>query len=144
MYKEHLFKQEKEDGTAAHSYNMQKSCHKGKIIVYAIAICNIVFTLLNNLLGEFSILNIIIQMGLSLALLMGVNWVRWLFVIGSGLALFCYVCIFSYMLHTENQVPMILMVLSYLSPLQAAISGYLLVFNRSVADYFYDQKIKKS
>ena len=136
-----MYKEEKEDIIEAYQLNMQRRYCRGKLIVYIIAICNIIFTLLGNCLGNFNIINIIVQIGLSIALLNGVNWARWLFVIGAVLTLLFTLYIYTSTINITNQIPVSFVVLSILVAIESLIGGSLLAFNKSVSEFFYDQQI---
>lgn len=118
--------------------DIQKRYYRGKLIVYIIAICNIIVTLLSNIYGDFNIINIIIQIGLSIALLTGKNWARWLFVFGAISAVLFVLYILPSIANMGSQVPIILVVLA----IEPAISGSLLIFNKSVSEFFYDKQTK--
>lgn len=118
--------------------DIQKRYYRGKLIVYSIAICNVIITLLSNISGDFNIMHIIVQSGFSIALLIGKNWARWLFVFGSISAVLFTLYILPFIVNMGKQVPIIFVV----TPIEAVISGSLLVFNKSVSEFFYDKQAK--
>ncbi len=111
----------------------------GKVAVFTIATLNIIFTILSNIIGSFNILNVIIQISLSVALFMGVSWVRWFFVAGSVLSIgFTLYALMSLLGQGEIYIGYIIFMI--LSLIQAAVSGGLLAFNKGVSEFLYSQR----
>ena len=126
--KEIIFKQFEDD--------LEKHYHNGRIIVFNIAILNIIFSIINNIMGNFSILKIIVQIVLSTALFMGVKWVRYLFVVGALLSIIFNLYIFSSYMAQDKVICLVSCLI------HAIISGSLLAFNKSVSDFLYYQRTR--
>ena len=111
----------------------------GKVAVFTIATLNIIFTILSNIIGSFNIFNIIIQISLSVALFMGVRWVRWFFVAGSVLSIgFTLYALMNLLGQGEIYIGYIIFMI--LSLIEAAVSGGLLAFNKGVSEFLYSQR----
>ena len=111
----------------------------GKVAVFTIATLNIIFTILSNIIGSFNILNVIIQISLSVALFMGVSWVRWFFVAGSILNIGVSLYVLMNLLG-EWEIYIGYIIFTILSLIQAAVSGGLLAFNKGVSEFLYSQR----
>ena len=120
--------------------SLEKHYNNGKIIVLTIAILNVVFSIIGNFIGTWNILNVIVQMGLSLALYNGVRWIWGLFVISAFFTgIFILFALFSYISKgvTSHVGALIWLVLCFIN---AAVSFVLLAYNKSVSDFFNYKK----
>lgn len=119
---------------------LDKHYHNGKIIVLIIAILNVIFSIIGNYIGNWNILNIIVQMGLSLALYNGVRWVWGLFTVCTFFeALFIPFTFLSYINKgiTLHVGMLIWIALGYIN---AAVSFSLLAYNKSVSHFLNDKR----
>lgn len=124
--KEIIFKQFEDD--------LEKHYYNGRIIVFTIAILNIIFSIISNIIGNFNILKVIVQIVLSTALFMGVKWVRYLFVVGAFLSIIFNLYIFSSYMAQDKVIWLVSCLI------HSIISGSLLAFNKSVSDFLYYQR----
>lgn len=123
-----IFKQFEDD--------LEKHYQNGKIIIFTIAILNIIFAIISNIIGNFSFLKIIVQIGLSIALFMGVKWVQYLFVVGAFLSIIFNLYIFSSYMAQDKVIWLVSCLIHEI------ISGSLLAFNKSVSDFLYYQRTR--
>jgi len=118
---------------------LDEQYNTGKVIVIAIAILNIIFTIIGNTFGNFNFVNISSQILLSIALAMGVRWVRWIFVAGSIIS----IGIIIFMLPDISRVGNLPMWIYIMALIDAVISGGLLIFNKCVITFFNIQHTRK-
>jgi len=114
----------------------------GKAIVFTIASLNILFTLLSAFLN-FNFFSVIIQIALSIALYMGVAWVRYLFAIGAVLGIFFGIALLVELAGLASSgaaVPAWIFILNGVMILFAGASSLLLLFNSAVSEFLYAQK----
>lgn len=139
-----LSKEQKEELLREYNLKAEKRYKLGKIIVAAIAITNVVITLLSNIIGSFNVINVIIQVAFSVALFMGVRWVKWLFIVGSVLSVLLAFYIFFTSMDILNNTALIWNVTVLIATLiEAVVAGIMLIFSKSVAEFLYDQRTKK-
>ncbi len=115
---------------------------RGKMLVYMIAIIHILLTVINNIFGDFSLLNIAIQVALSIALVKGVRWVKCFFVVKAPLA----ICFFFYIFATIQEYdPMHIWMWGYIFLCFAfeIASGALLAFHKGIREFLYEQYTKR-
>ncbi len=110
----------------------------GKIIVFTIAGLNVVSTIVSSFV-EFNLFSLIIQIALSIALVAGVTWIRYLFAIGAALS----VIIHFYMLtggYDSSYMTSGLVILIVIQMAYSVASCLLLLRNNAVKDFLYAQK----
>lgn len=131
-------KEEREQEYERYLERQQRQFKLGRIIVYTIAILNIVAALISAVV-DVNIFSLIIQLALSIALIAGVSWVRYLFVVGAGLStLFTFIHLLeglneSYM--TGGLAAVLLLQIAY-----SIASCILLLRSNAVSDFLYAQK----
>lgn len=111
---------------------LNKQYNLGKVIVIAIAMTNVIFTIIGNTIGNFNFINIFVQIVLSIALIMAVRWVRWIFIVGSILCIGMTSFILADISRGGN-IPMWIYVTALID---ATLTSGLLIFNKSVKAYF--------
>lgn len=105
---------------------------KGTTIVYTIAIVNVAWVILSMLLIGTHIFSLIIQIALSIALCLKVNWVRWLVVVGS--AILVLLSLFVYWRVPASDTVFRIIQFAYSAYLFA--SAIILACSRSVNEFF--------
>lgn len=114
----------------------EKRFKRGKMTVYAIAILNIVFTIVSFFLS-FNLFSLIVQIVLSICLIAGVTWVRYLFAVGAALAVFVSV----QLLVISAETGLVgLVIYSLLMIVYSGIACYLLFKSEAVSEFLYAQK----
>ncbi|MBE6024678.1 MAG: hypothetical protein E7231_16140 [Cellulosilyticum sp.] len=131
-----------ENRIGAYEVNMRSHYDKGKLIVWLIAICNVIFSLLSNILGSFDVRSILIQVGLSTTLVIGVNWIRWLFVINAILDLVVGIYIYASIAEVIRQNSKGAIIVLIIINVQSIITGIVLTFSKSVSEFFYERRIQ--
>lgn len=129
----------KEDRTRAYEQFMERQQRRyrlGKAIVFTIAALNVVFSLISAVL-ELRLFSLLIQIALSVALFMGVTWVRYLFVFGAALQIFLAL---NLLLHAGAALPAGWIAVIVVQMIVAGVSGALLLFSSAVSDFLYTQK----
>lgn len=109
----------------------------GKIIVFTIAGLNVANAIISAFV-DFNFISLIIQVAISIALVAGVTWIRYLFVIGAALSVFSNLMFLvgwdsSYM--TGGLAILIVIQIAY-----AAAACLLLLKSNAVSDFLYAQK----
>jgi len=129
----------KEDRARAYEKFMERERKRyrlGQAIVFTIAALNVVFSLISAVL-ELRLFSLLIQIALSVALFMGVTWVRYLFVFGAALQIFLGLNLLAnagVMLSAGWTAFIVLQMII------AGVSGALLLFSSAVSDFLYTQK----
>lgn len=108
----------------------------GKLIVMIIALLNILFSVMSAI-ANFNIFSLIIQITLSIALFLGVTWVRYLFAIGSGLSVMLG---FYLLMVVISDPPVLITVFLVTNMAFNIISSILLFTNKCVSEFLYAQK----
>lgn len=133
--------EEKQRMIEEHAQKQKRLYTHGKIIVTVIAMVNIVGTIAASFLS-FNLFQLIIQIVLSIALLMGVSWVRYLFAVGAALS-----CFLSFYLLLATDYSLMsasgkALLISYLifTLCYSIISCILLFTSKSVSEFLYAQK----
>lgn len=113
---------------------------QGKIIVYVIAIINIIGAVVSAFtnFNFITFITLIVQIALSLALLCGVTWVRYLFAIGLGLSGFLALYLLSGQMDFSGQLGMVIYLV--LTLIYAVASCIILFVSKSVSEFLYAQK----
>ena len=138
---DYLSTQDKEKMIYEYERNAERRLQIGKIIVYAIAISSFVLTLLSNVLYGFNLFNIIVRLAMSVALVKGVRWVRWLFVATAFISVLTFIT-FLAASHTEALSVFVWGILIFGAILDLT-DGILLAFNKCVAEFLYSQYARK-
>ena len=134
----------KQEAFEQYQRRQQKLYNRGQAIVIAIALINIVISIISPIVSGFtigSIFSIVIDVILSVCLIMGVVWVKWLFIITSAIASFVqFLLLYSFINDSSLGVPLfIVCIISLAYRLTCAI---LLFSNKGVEEYLYSQKHK--
>lgn len=120
--------------------DLEKYYHTGKIIVLTIATLNVAYTIIGNFMGNWNILEIIVQIVLSMVLYSGVRW---------GWGLFVVICFirtllipFMFLNYVSQGIVLdvgaiIWIVLGFI---HAAVSFWLLAYNKRVAEFLNYQR----
>lgn len=108
----------------------------GKVIVFTIAVLNIVNAIFSAFL-DFNFIAFIIQVIISIALVAGVTWVRYLFVVGSVLSI-----LFNFMLLAgwDESYTSGIAILIAVQMVYAITSCLLLIKSNAVSEFLYSQK----
>lgn len=110
---------------------------QGKIIVYVIAIINIIGAVVSAF-TSFNFISLIVQIALSIALLCGVSWVRYFFAIGAGLSgLLTLYLLFG---HIDFSVQSGIVIYLVLTLIYSIASCVVLFVSKSVSEFLYAQK----
>ena len=110
---------------------------QGKIIVYCIAIINIIGAVVSAF-TNFNLITLIVQIALSIALLCGVSWVRYFFAIGAGLSGFLTLyLLFGHIDFSDHSGIVIYLVLTLIYSITSCI---VLFASKSVSEFLYAQK----
>lgn len=135
--------EDKEEAFKQYQKRQQKLYNKGQYIVVTIAIINILISVFSPIVSGFtigSIFSIIFDVILSACLIMGVVWVKWLFIITSAFASFVqFMLLYSAMKGYVGTPLLIVCIISLVYRLTCAI---LLFANKGVEEYLYSQKHK--
>ena len=109
----------------------------GRIIIYIMAILNIPFSLYLVAIG-YPVFYFIVQIGLSIALILGFNWTRILFGIGAiGAGLSHLNFIISRVRHGRWAESETIMTVYLIITIVGLVGGILLLFSKSVKEYIY-------
>lgn len=112
---------------------------QGKIIVYVIAIINIIGAVVSAF-TSFNLITLIVQVALSIALLCGVSWVRYFFAIGSGVSGF--LALYLLLRHIDFSIQSGIGIVIYLvfTLIYSIASCVVLFMSKSVSEFLYAQK----
>ncbi len=108
----------------------------GRAIVFSIAGINMLIALLA-FIYNLNVLNLIVQLTLSICLALGVSWVRYLFIIGAGLAVLVYGMVVFVAL---GEGLLLIGILSLLYVAYAVAVTILLFRSEAVSEFLYKQK----
>jgi len=112
----------------------------GRVIIYTMAILNIPFSFSLIAIG-YPVFYFILQIGLSIALILGFNWTRILFGIGAiGAGLSHLNFIISRVRHGRWEGSETLMTIYFIVMIIGLVGGILLLFSKSVKDFIYYKK----
>ncbi len=115
----------------------EKRYRTGQAIVITIAVTHVITTLCTSFIN-FNLLTLIVQIALSIALVAGVSWIRYLFVIGSILSIL-YVVYFLFGGYA-SLLSMPIRIFVIFQMLFALASAVLLLKSRCVSEFLYAQK----
>lgn len=108
----------------------------GKVIVMVIASLNILLSIMSSVVN-FNIFLLLIQIALSVALFLGVSWVRYLFAIGSALSAISGLYLLMVVISGQ---PVWITVFLIFAVLFNIVSCILLFANNGVSEFLYAQK----
>ena len=128
----------KEQAFELYRRRQERRYRTGRFIVLAIAVINVLLVVISQFIAGFNIFTLVVQLILSVCLIMGVTWVRWLFAVGSALSV----------------VRLLVIILSApageLNAAVLAVGGAMLLFNaasavllfahKGVSEFLYSQK----
>ena len=109
---------------------------QGKRIVYVIAIINIIGAVVSAFI-RFNFVTLIVQIELSLALLFGVPWVKYLFAVGLGLSGFLTLYLLLEHIDFSSQLGMVIYLV--FSLLYFIVSCIVLFTSKSVSEFLYEK-----
>lgn len=117
----------------------KRSYQRGKMLVFLIAGINIAMTILENLFLSFNILQLVIQIGLAVALIRGVSWVRYLYA-GSGIFMIIIgiLILGNDFMFLEAPSVLVLFLVIYFAYIIGTTA--ILLFSRSVKEFMYQQR----
>ena len=127
VHEEKLTKAQREQLVLDAQFKRERAETIGRIIIFTIAIANIVFSVIDLVLGGSGFFSLILSIVFSIALIFGQNWARILFVIGLGLSVF----VSFYVLFSAGFSIMFLVILAY------SIAATILLFSKPVQEYMY-------
>lgn len=137
---EYISEQDKQKMIDEYEKNAEKRLLHGKIIVYTLAILTFAVTLLSNILFGFNLFNIVVRFAMSVALIKGIQWVRWLFVATACLSVFLLFTIFP---EAGGQtISLINLAVIIVGVVSDILCITFLSFNKSVSEFLYDQSSK--
>ncbi|WP_165861270.1 helix-turn-helix domain-containing protein [Paenibacillus paeoniae] len=129
-------KAEREQEYARFMERQANKIKRGRIIVYTIAILHILFSIVSFFLS-FNILQLIVQIVLSICLIAGVSWVRYLFATGAAISVFLSV---QLIILTVSEGLIDLLFYTILLVVYSGIGSFLLFKSESVSEFLYTQK----
>lgn len=110
---------------------------QGKIIVFVIAILNIVSAAASVFI-DLNLITLIVQIALSIALLCGVSWVRYFFAIGAGLSAF--LSLYLLCVYMDFSVHLGIAIYLMITMIYSIASCVVLFVSKSVSEFLYAQK----
>ena len=137
---EYISEQNKQNMINQYEKNTEKRLFHGKIIVYTLAILTFAITVISNILSGFNLFNIAIRFAMSVALIRGVQWVRWLFVATACLSVFLLLTILP--AASGQAIPLLNLALIIIGVISDILCIIFLSFNKSVSEFLYDQSTK--
>jgi len=131
-HEENLTKEQREQLALDAQFKRERAEAIGKVIVFTIAIVNVVMSVLYVVLtpGGSGVFDLILNIVFSAALIFGQNWARILFVIGLGISIF----VSLYALFVGVFHIIFLIILAY------SIAAAILLFSKPVQEYMYGAK----
>ncbi|MBE7031818.1 MAG: hypothetical protein E7401_02515 [Ruminococcaceae bacterium] len=137
---EYISEQDKQKMIDDYKKNAEKRLFQGKMIVYTLAILTFLVTLLSNILYSFNLFNIIVRFAMSVALIRGIQWVRWLFVATACLSVFLLVVILPEA--SGQTISLLNLAIIIVGVVSDILCITFLSFNKSVSEFLYDQSSK--
>ena len=116
--------------------NQQRRYQTGKVIVWVIAMINIVGSIVNFVLMLTGFFNLLVQIAFSIALICGVAWVRYLFAIGAAIGAVVVLITIGYVM--QGHMGLAIFLLAYGA--YSVICSILLFANKSVSEFLYGQR----
>lgn len=133
---DNLTKQEREKILEEFDEKKERQYKTGKVIVVTIALVNIAGTIVSSFIN-FNLFTLMVQIALSIALLCGVSWVRYLFAAGSALGA---ILVLYALAHANSVIPFYLTVIAVTYLFYCIISSIILYVSKSVTEFLYSQK----
>ena len=129
--------EDKADGFERYQKRRQRLYAQGRAIVIAVAVMNVLLTIASQILGGFSFFTLVVQLILSVCLVMGFSWVRWLFAAGSALsaAMTLYIIAAAGQELSAGYIILLAVLLLFY-----ASSCVLLFAHKGVSEFLYSQK----
>lgn len=124
----------------------RRNFERGRLLVYLIAGINILFDIITILITrEFQFIKFIIHVALSVALIYGVTWVRYLYAISGILAVVVSIMalpgVIGLLRGATGAAPVVVMLV--LIVFFSAASSVILLFSKSVKEYMYTKKSER-
>lgn len=124
----------------------RRSYERGKRLVYLIAGLNLLSDIVSIFLShDFNLFNLIIHSALSIALIYGVTWVRYLYVVSGILTVWFtlmalpeLVSLMQFSADSGFYLLMLLLIAGY-----ALVMVLILLFNKNVKEYMYRKKSER-
>lgn len=129
---------EKQQALEAFEKKQNRLYIQGKIIVFVIAILNIVSAAASVFI-DLNLITLIVQIALSIALLCGVSWVRYFFAIGAGLSAF--LSLYLLCVYMDFSVHLGIAIYLMITMIYSIVSCVVLFVSKSVSEFLYAQKI---
>ncbi len=124
----------------------RRSFERGRLLVYLIVGINILFDIIMIvILREFEFLKFVVHVALSVALIYGVTWVRYLYAIAGILTVVVSILALPSLVVLSQIAPgtgFIVAVL-VLAVVYSAASSFILLFSKSVKEYMYTKKSER-
>jgi len=131
---------EKKENEQKDERKLKQSIMRGRVIIYTMAILNIPFSFSLIAIG-YPVFYFLIQIGLSIALILGFNWVRVLFGIGSIIAgLSSLNFAISRIRHGRWAEDETIMTIYLIVIIVGLVGGILLLFSKSVKEFVDNKK----
>ena len=134
---EELAREQKEQMFIEFETKQAKRLRTGKIIVNAIASVNILMTIFHSIFVSFNLFPFIIQIVLSIALMSGVAWVRYLFAVGAALGAMLILYILAVGAYFLSPA---LIIFSIVVATYGIVCSALLFTSKCVSEYIYAVK----
>ena len=129
-------KQTKQQAIEEFEKFQEKQFKQGKVIVNIIVFVNIAVAVIS-LFTNFRLGSFILDIAISVLLLMGYSWVKYVTGISQGLGAFvAFIALFSLLSNFDIKEILVTIILALLTAYKAT-SCVLLLFNKGVADYLY-------
>ena len=135
-FMDNLTQEEKQKAIKEFEAKQVRQYKTGKVIVFMIAAINIIMAFISAF-TSFNLLSLIVQVALSIALFMGVSWVRYLFAIAAAMNV---IFILFALINTAVGLPVYLIIISLLIIAYSVASSLLLLINKSISEFLYSQK----
>lgn len=124
----------------------RRNFERGRLLVYLIAGVNILFDIITILITrEFEFLKFVIHIALSVALIYGVTWVRYLYAVFGILTVVVSIMALPGLVGLLQGVTgkgLVVAVL-VLTVVYSAVSSVILLFSKSVKEYMYTKKSER-
>lgn len=134
-----LSAEEKEKALLEFEQKQVRMYNKGKTIVISIAVINILSVIVSQFI-RFNFFSLIAQIILSVMLIAGVSWVRYLFAAGAFLNVFLLMYIILNLAGFGFSGRGIVLIIILLQIAFSALSAVLLFASKSVSEFLYAQK----
>ena len=133
---DNLTQEQKEKVIENYRNKKSRQFNIGRIIVITIAAINVIMSFVSFFI-QHNFISLIIQIALSIALIMGVAWVRYLYAIGAGLSILITINLLG---SAIDGSPIWLIIFLILELIYSIVSCILLFGNKCVSEFLYSQK----